>query len=169
MHALTRWAGIFLAVLGAAAVLAGEVPKEPPPLDRLLDAAQVALASCKASGYAVTVSVLDADFGMRILLRADAAPERTVDTARRKAYTAIKTGQSSADYGRTLAQSGPASPGVSAGGVAEDPNLITWAGGLPVSVGGKIVAAIGVSGAPGGDKDEACARAALERLASSAR
>jgi uncharacterized protein GlcG (DUF336 family) len=45
-----------------------------------------------------------------------------------------------------------------------DPQLATAVGGLPIKVGNDTIAAIGVSGAPGGDKDEACANAGLAKI-----
>ncbi len=49
--------------------------------------------------------------------------------------------------------------------IAADQTLITWAGGLPLSVDGQVIGAVGVSGAPGGEKDEACATAGLAKVA----
>ena len=49
--------------------------------------------------------------------------------------------------------------------LAADPKLFARAGGLPVMVGGKLVGAFGVGGAPGGDKDEVCAKAGLAKIA----
>lgn len=76
------------------AAIAGEAekPAAPLPLAVLLDAAHTAVASCSASGYHVTVTVLDPDMSKRIVLRADAGPDRTVEIGYHKAYPVIKTG-----------------------------------------------------------------------------
>jgi uncharacterized protein GlcG (DUF336 family) len=100
-------------------------------------------------------------------MRGDGAPEGTVQIAYRKAYTVIKTGMSSADFGKSVpappappagAPSGPPGP------VNGDPNLITWAGGLPIKSGGALLGSMSVSGAPGGDKDEACVKIGLAKI-----
>ena len=62
---------------------AADAPKTLP-LAVAIEAAQAALASCKASGYNVTVMVMDQDFATRLVLRSDAAAPRTVEIARRK-------------------------------------------------------------------------------------
>jgi len=140
------------------------------PLAKAVEAAQSAVGSCRSNGYNVTATVLDSDLSTRVVLRGDGAPDMTVEISRRKAYTVIKTGMSSGEFGKTV----PAAPTVASphasgsrqlpDGVNGDPNLITWAGGVPIKLGGKIVGSIGVSGAPGGDKDEACANAGLAKI-----
>jgi uncharacterized protein GlcG (DUF336 family) len=142
------------------------------PLDAAVDAAQAAISACRANGYSATVTILDADYATRIVLRDGKAAAPTVDIARRKAYTVLKTGMSSGDFGKTVPSTSPPvhpapgdPPPPPPGPVNGDPNLITWAGGLPIEVDGKIVGAMSASGAPGGDKDEACVRAGLARLA----
>mgnify|MGYP001302945918 FL=1 len=158
-------AGLMLAACGAAA--AADAPKTLP-LDQAITVAQAALAQCKANGYNVTVMVMDQDYSTRLVLRSDAAAARTVEIARRKAYTVIKTGMSSGDFGKTVpAPATPAAPrpaGSLPPGVNGDDNLITFAGGKQIVVGGEVLGAISVSGAPGGDKDEACVDAGLAKL-----
>jgi len=137
------------------------------PLELALDAARAAISACKANGYNVTVTILDPDLSTRVVLRGDGAPGGTVQIAYRKAYTVIKTGMSSADFGKTV----PAPPALPSGAppgppgpVNGDPNLITWAGGLPIKSGGTLLGSMSVSGAPGGDKDEACVKAGLATI-----
>lgn len=138
----------------------------PPPFSQLLAAAQVAIDTCKAKGYAVTVTVVDADLSTRLVLRSEGAPSQTVDISRRKAYTVVKTGMSSGEFGKTAPKPAAAAP--NPGGVEGDPNLITWAGGLPIRVQGALVGAMSASGAPGGEKDEACVIAGLAKIAGAA-
>jgi uncharacterized protein GlcG (DUF336 family) len=148
-----------------------------PPFSQLLAAAQVAIDTCKARGYAVTVTVVDADLSTRLVLRSEGAPSQTVDISRRKAYTVVKTGMSSGEFGKTVPKPAPAAPNPGAstpaspplpGGVEGDPNLITWAGGLPIRIHGALVGAMSASGAPGGEKDEACVIAGLAKIAGAA-
>jgi uncharacterized protein GlcG (DUF336 family) len=144
-----------------------------PPFSQLLAAARVAIDTCKSKGYAVTVTVLDADLSTRLVLRSEGAASQTVDISRRKAYTVVKTGMSSGEFGKTAPKPAPAAPNPGAttpaspplpGAVEGDPNLITWAGGLPIRVHGALVGAMSASGAPGGEKDEACVIAGLAKI-----
>lgn len=141
------------------------------PMALAVEAAQSALAACKANGYNVTVTVMDPDMAARVVLRGDGAPDMTVEIGRRKAYTVIKTGMSSREFGKTVpappAAGGPPPPGPPKlpGPVNGDPNLIPWTGGLPIKVGDKVIGSMSVSGAPGGDKDEACVSAGLTKIA----
>jgi uncharacterized protein GlcG (DUF336 family) len=137
------------------------------PLDLAVDAAQAAIATCKANGYAITVTILDPDLATRLVLRGDGARDGTVQIGYRKAYTVIKTGMTSGDFGKTVPASATTNdaPKGPPGPVNGDPNLITWAGGLPIMAGSTVVGAISASGAPGGDKDEACVKAGLAKIA----
>jgi uncharacterized protein GlcG (DUF336 family) len=142
------------------------------PIALAVEAATTAIDSCKSHGYQVTVTVMEPDFSIRLVLRGDGAGDRTVEISRRKAYTVIKTGMSSADFGKSLPPSAPppppapgARPPPLPGPINGDANLISWAGGLPVTAGGKVLGAMSVSGAPGGEKDEACVNAGLARIA----
>jgi uncharacterized protein GlcG (DUF336 family) len=135
------------------------------PIDRAIAAAEAAINACKAQGFAVTVTILEPDLSTRIVIRADGAPAETVGFAYRKAYTVIKTGLTSGDFGKSVpapASKGP--PSGPPGSVNGDPNLITWAGGLPIKSGGAVIGSMSASGAPGGDNDEACVEAGLLKL-----
>ena len=140
------------------------------PLPLAVEAAQTAIDACRAKGYHVTVTVMDPDYSIRLVLRDDGAGERTVEVGRRKAYTVIKTGMSSGDFAKTLpgppATAPPsAGPPPLPGPINGDANLISWPGGLPVTAGGKLIGAMSASGAPGGEKDEACLNAGLAKIA----
>jgi uncharacterized protein GlcG (DUF336 family) len=168
--------GAFAATcIGFAALSAhaGEAADAALPLAVLLEAAHTSLAACKANGYDVTVTVVDSDTTTRLVLRADGAGNRTVEIGYRKAYTVAKTGMSSKDFGKSVTQDSAAPPRPTPGtsgpppmpaAVNGDPNLITWAGGLPIMVNGRLVGAMSASGAPGGDKDEACVNAGVATI-----
>jgi uncharacterized protein GlcG (DUF336 family) len=158
---------VLAAIAGYAHNAAADVP-----IALAVEAAKTAIDTCKANGYQVTVTIMDPDFSTRLVLRGDGAGDRTVEIARRKAYTVIKTGMSSGDFGKTLPPSAPPPPPAPGAGppplpgpINGDANLISWAGGLPVKAGGKVVGAMSVSGAPGGEKDEACVSAGLAKIA----
>lgn len=153
-------------------------PPPAPPADELplavaTEWAQATIAACTASGYNVTAMYMNTELTPKLVMRADGARAMTVEVARRKAYTVIKTGMSSGDFGASVAppagtQAPPPAPGQPVAmppGPNADPNMIVWAGGLPVKAGGKLVGAVSVSGAPGGDKDAACAEAGLAKIA----
>ena len=158
-------ASLMLAACGMAA--AADAPKTLP-LDQAITVAQAALAQCKSNGYNVTVMIMDPDYTTRLVLRSDAAAARTVEIARRKAYTVIKMRMSSGEFGKSVpapkTPPAPPAPGTMPPGVNGDDNLITFAGGKQILAGGEVVGAISVSGAPGGEKDEACVDAGLAKL-----
>jgi len=97
-----------LAACAAMAAFAGctESAAADVPMPLAVEAAQAAIASCRANGYHVTVTIMDADFSTRVVLRDDGAPGLTVEVGRRKAYTVIKTGMSSGEFGKTLPPAG---------------------------------------------------------------
>jgi uncharacterized protein GlcG (DUF336 family) len=148
----------------------------PPPADELplaiaMEWAETALATCKSFGYPVTATYLNSYRQIKLVLRADGARGSTADTGWRKAYTALVTGMSSADYGASMGYPPgkpiPRLPGKPIGlppGVA-DPSLIVAGGGLPLrNAAGRIAGAVSVSGALGG-KDQVCAQSGLDRIA----
>jgi uncharacterized protein GlcG (DUF336 family) len=140
------------------------------PLDIAVEAAQAAVAACRSKGYQITVTILNADYSTRLVLRDADVAEPTVGIGRRKAYTVIKTGMTSGDFGKTVpGQPPPPAPGAGPppepGPINGDPMLIPWAGGLPILAHGQLIGAMSVSGAPGGEKDEACVRAGLAMIA----
>jgi uncharacterized protein GlcG (DUF336 family) len=163
-----------LAACAALASLTGyaQTAAADVPIALAIEAAKTAVDTCKANGYQVTATVMDADFSTRLILRGDGAGDRTVEIGRRKAYTVLKTGMSSGDFGKTLPASAPPAPPAPGAGppplpgpINGDASLISWAGGLPVKAGGKVIGAMSASGAPGGDKDEACVNAGLAKIA----
>jgi len=168
LDGLALRAGSALLVLAACGTASAADAPKTLPLAQAVTVAEAALAQCKANGYNVTVMIMDTDYATRLVLRGDGAAARTVEIARRKAYTVIKMGMSSGEFGKTVPT--PATPpaprpaGAMPPGVNGDDNLITFAGGKQIIVGGEVVGAISVSGAPGGDKDEACVDTALAKL-----
>jgi uncharacterized protein GlcG (DUF336 family) len=120
--------------------------------------AQTALETCKASGYRVSITVLGHAGEVLIQLRGDGASPHTMENSQRKAYTSRTFRVPSAEWAENLAKN-PLRPSQFLTGV------IALAGGLPIKVGDEVIGAIGVSGAPGGEKDEVCAKAAIDKVA----
>jgi uncharacterized protein GlcG (DUF336 family) len=118
--------------------------------------AQGAIEKCRADGYRVSVTVLDGDGLLKGFLRDDGNGVHTIDFSRRKAYSAVTFKRTSAETGRTWAANPPA------------PNIegtVGTPGGVPIKAGNEVIGAVGVSGAPAGDKDEACANAGIAKVA----
>ena len=123
-----------------------------------LELAGAALKSCQDRGYQAAVAVTDRGGVPLVMLRDRFAGPHTPDTATRKAWTAVtfKT--------TTAALIEIAKPGMPQEGVRFIAGAILIGGGVPVEAAGSIVGGIGVSGGPGGEADEACARAGLARI-----
>jgi uncharacterized protein GlcG (DUF336 family) len=121
--------------------------------------ALAALAKCRADGNHVSVTVLDRDGLVKIAFRDDLAGPHTIVTSRRKAFTSVTFKQPSAQWAhRVLTE-----PAVA--GLKDTAGTIALGGGVPVKAGNEVIGAIGVSGSPGGDKDEACANAGIAAVA----
>ncbi|MCC6438665.1 MAG: heme-binding protein [Acidimicrobiales bacterium] len=118
-------------------------------------AAQAALDSCTAQGYAVTVSVVSRDGALLALLRNEQAMPASVDSATGKAYASASFRQPSGNLGEA-ANTNP--------GLLQMPGFVVLRGGLPISSANQVVGAIGVGGAPGGNLDEACAQAGIDAI-----
>lgn len=118
--------------------------------------AQAAIAQCRANGYRVTATVLDSGGNVKVVVRDDGSALATIDLSRRKAYAAVIFRRTS---GETVKAFGAMTPPPSVAGT------VMLAGGVPIKAGNDTIGAIGVSGAPGGDKDEACANAGIAKVA----
>src|SRR5271156_7238956 len=120
--------------------------------------AETALTTCTASGYHVSVAVLGRAAEVIVQVRGDGASPHTVENSFRKAYTSRTFRVASGEIAKR---------------VKDDPqifmihlsNVIAAQGGLPIKVGDDVVGAVGVSGSPGGEKDEVCAQAGIDKVA----
>ncbi len=118
-----------------------------------LHAAQAALAQCQKQGYTVAVAVTDRGGHPLAMLRDNLAGPHTSQTAISKAYTALSFRTDTTELAATT-QAGKAASGIRA-----LPGVVAIGGGLMIRAKGSLVGAIGVSGAPNGDADDACAKA----------
>jgi uncharacterized protein GlcG (DUF336 family) len=123
-----------------------------------LDCARAALAECRKRGFQVAVAVVDRAGLTQVMLRDRFAGAHTPTTAQGKAWTAASFKTSTTDL------SGISQPGMMQAGLRHLPGAVIIGGGLPIEAGGSLVGAIGVSGAPGGDADEACAKAGIAAI-----
>jgi len=123
-----------------------------------LELAKATVDACRDAGYQVAVAVVDRFGILQVMLRDRLAGPHTPETARRKAWTAASFRSDTLALG-ALTQAGKPQSGA---------RLVAGAlmigGGVPVEAQGAIVAAVGVSGAPGGEADDACARKAIEKI-----
>jgi len=126
--------------------------------DVALEMAQAALGSCREKGYQVTVAVVDRMGVSQVILRDRFAGPHTPDTAERKAWTAVSFRADTLSLG---ASTGPDS---SQSGARFIDRALMIGGGIPVQVSGSIVGGIGISGAPSGEDDHACAQAGIDSV-----
>jgi uncharacterized protein GlcG (DUF336 family) len=127
------------------------------------EAVSEAVAACAKQGYKVTATIVDTDGVPQAMLRGDGASMTTLGAARDKAYTVLMLGAArNEDTSGAIAQRMGTTP--SAGGLAKLPHIALLQGAIRIKVGNEAIAAIGVGGAPGGDLDEACAKAGLDKI-----
>ncbi len=119
--------------------------------------AQEAMTRCRADGFKVTVLVVDALNAPKALLRDDGATASTTEVAKMKATATML-------YNRPSGPAQPPPPGQAAP-PATIPGTINAQGGVLIKFGDVTIGAVAVSGAPGGDKDAACANAGIAKVA----
>ena len=124
-----------------------------------LAAAKAALEQCRKDGYQVAVAVVDRAGITQVFLRDRFAGPHTVDFAVNKAWTAVSFRQPTASLATET------QPGKPMSGIRNQPGVLAAGGGLVIEGGGSLFGGIGVSGGPGGDADDACARAGLKAIA----
>jgi uncharacterized protein GlcG (DUF336 family) len=120
-----------------------------------LKAAQGALQSCQKSGFQVAVAVVDRGGHLLVLLRDRLAGPHTPMTAENKAWTSLSFRLDTLEFAKVTQAAEPAS------GIRHLPKVVAIGGGRLIESAGSIVGAIGISGAPGGEADDVCARAGI--------
>lgn len=127
------------------------------------EAVTEAVATCAKQGYRVSAVVLDTDGVTQAVLRGDGASVTSLDASHDKAYTVIMLGAGrNEDSTGVIAERMGANPNT--GGLAKLPHILLLQGGLRIKAGSDAIAAIGVGGAPGGNLDEACAKAGIDKI-----
>lgn len=134
------------------------------PLNLALEAATEAVRVCAQNGYQVTATVVDMDGETQVKLRGDGATVHTKESSFQKAYAVITMGpifnfDTSGKFFE-LVKTNPYAPRL-----ATVTNVMALPGAVAFKVKGAIVGALGVGGAPGGDKDEVCAQAGVAKVA----
>lgn len=150
------FSNLLLALAAAPAVAEDVLTVKDVGMELARDLVDEAVLECRRQGYQVSAVVVDRSGSVRAALRDDLAARFTLQIAEEKANAVIMSGIESGQF-RSNRQD-----------IRQEMNhvrgILVMEGGLPVEAAGHRVGAIGVSGAPGGDKDAACARKALEKF-----
>ncbi len=153
-----RAAGILFSVFLATAPAAAKdvITQRTVSMELARDLAQAAVEACRADGWQVTAVVVNRAGDIQAVLRDSLASRYTIQIAQEKAEAVILSGVASSDFRRNRQD------------IRMEMNhvkgILVLEGGVPIRAGGGMIGALGVSGAPGGEKDERCAMAALDKL-----
>jgi uncharacterized protein GlcG (DUF336 family) len=146
------------AAIGASAVSAQMLPTHRIPATLAAEAASEAVASCAKGGYTETAVVVDADGATIAAIRGDGAGIHTLDSAHDKAYTAVTFKNDTMALSDRAKADGPIAP------LAKLPHVMFFAGGVVIKLNDEVIGAIGAAGAPGGNLDDGCAKAGLDKI-----
>ena len=157
---MRAWITIVALVLGLRAAAAQDATFAARFLtpETALRAAQAALETCRRNGYQVAVAIVDRGGTAQVLLRDRFAGPHTVEVAINKAWTALTFKQDTLSLGQASRPDGPAAP------IRHFSRVVVMDGGVPIEAAGSLLGAIAVSGAPGGEADDVCAKAGIEAI-----
>ena len=155
---LTRFALAGLACALAATASAQTVARKDLSLDGAVTIASTAIADCKAKGFQVSATVVGRNGEVMVQLRGDGTGPHTMENSFKKAFTSRTFRIASGDMEKRLKDN----PQMGAQWLT---GFTTGRGALPIKIGEEVVGAAGVSGAPGGEKDEACVKAGIDKVA----
>ncbi len=158
MRGILLISGAAIAAVQALPAQAQLLTHKDLSLATALTIATTAAETCKAQGNRVSVTIVGRNEEIIVQLRGDDASPHTIENSFRKAYTARTLRVPSGEIANRLKQD-PAYFAVHLS------HVIPAQGALPIKVGDEVIGAVGVSGSPGGDKDEACAKAGLDKVA----
>ena len=147
---------LFAVLLAGPLQAADLVPTRLLGLDLARDIATAAVEACRKDGFQIAVVVSDRSGDPVVVMRDVFVSKYMVQIAHNKTNAVVMSGIPS---GQFRASRGDIRPELN-----HVRGILMMVGGVPVEVAGSRIGAIGVSGAPGGEKDEVCARAALEKL-----
>lgn len=156
---------VSVALLASASILAAGTASAQAPLTEKnvsmamsLAIIQGALEQCTKDGYKISITIIDKAGNVAAQLRGDGTNPHTMEFSRLKAYTARTRGQTSLEFMKLIADPANAY-------LRQIPNVVGVGGGVPIKVGNEVIGAAGASGAPGGEKDEACIMAGIAKVA----
>ena len=148
---------VVLASVGSAAAQEATFTIKQLTPETALKLAQATLEACRKEGFQVAVAVTDRSGIAQVLLRDRFAGPHTVTIAVNKAWTAVSFRQDTLSFARATADPANAGP-------RQFERVVAVGGGVPIEAGGSMLGALGVSGGPGGEADDRCARAGLEAI-----
>jgi uncharacterized protein GlcG (DUF336 family) len=119
---------------------------------------QGAIEQCTKDGYKVSVTIVDKGGNVAAQIRGDGTAPHTMEFSRLKAYTARTRNQTSLQTMKMLEDPANAF-------IRQIPGVVGVGGGVPIRAGTEVIGGVGVSGAPGGEKDEVCANAGIAKVA----
>src|SRR2546430_11136163 len=147
-----------LAAALAAPANAQLLARKDLSLATALAIATTAVETCKTNGYATSATVVGRNGEVLVQLRGDNTGPHTMENSFRKAYTSRTFRIPSGEMVERL----KANPQLA---LIHLSNVIANQGALPIKVGEETIGAAGASGAPGGEKDEACVKAGIDKVA----
>ena len=151
-------AGFALIAALAAPANAELLARKDLSLATALTIATAAGDLCKSQGYRVSVTVVGREGQIIVQLRGDNASPHTIENSTRKAYTSRTFRVPSGEIVKRV-KDNPTS------GLVHLSGVVAAQGALPIKIGEDTIGAVGVSGAPGGDKDEVCSKAGIDKVA----
>jgi uncharacterized protein GlcG (DUF336 family) len=155
---LYRLVGIGLACALATPASAQLLARKDLSAATALEIAQTAIATCTANGYRVSATVVGRNGEVIVQIRGDGTGPHTMENSFKKAYTSRTFRIPSGEMEERLKKN----PQMGAQYLT---GFTTGRGALPIMVGEEVIGAVGASGAPGGEKDEACVKAGIDKVA----
>jgi uncharacterized protein GlcG (DUF336 family) len=156
---------VSLALLASASILvAGPALAQAPQVEKNVSMAmsiaiiQGVLEQCTKDGYKVSVTIVDKGGNVAAQIRGDGTGPHTMEFSRLKAYTSRTRNQTSLQTMKLMEDPANAF-------IKQIPGVVGVGGGVPIKAGNETIGGVGVSGAPGGEKDEVCANAGLAKVA----
>jgi uncharacterized protein GlcG (DUF336 family) len=153
--------GLAVAALAAASATPADaqlLARKDLSLATALTIATTAVETCKTNGYAVSVAVVGRNGELLVHLRGDNTGPHTMENSFRKAYTSRTFRIPSGEMAKRLKEN-------PANGQVFLTNIVPSQGALQIKIGEETIGAVGASGAPGGEKDEVCVQAGIEKVA----
>jgi uncharacterized protein GlcG (DUF336 family) len=154
---LSRIALAAVACALAAPASAQTVARKDLSVDGAVAIATTAMADCKAKGWPVSVTVVGRNGEPIVQLRGDGTGPHTMENSFKKAFTSRTFRIASGEMEERLKKN----PQMGAQYLT---GFTTGRGALPIKIGEDVVGAAGASGAPGGEKDEACIQTGLDKV-----
>jgi uncharacterized protein GlcG (DUF336 family) len=155
---LCRLAGVGLACVLVSSASAQLLARKDLSAAIAVTMAQETIATCLANGYRVSVTVVGRNGEVILQLRGDNTGPHTMENSFKKAFTSRTFRIPSGEMEERLRKN----PQMGAQYLT---GFTTGRGALPIKLGEEVIGAIGASGAPGGEKDEACVKAAIDKVA----